>query len=359
MRILALVTDSFGGTGGIARYNQYFLSALARRNDIERIIVIGRNHSASNQDIPSKILIKKTSQSKWGYALCALKTVLAERPFQLIFCGHLNLIWLTAVLAKIARVSYWLQLYGIEAWYPKSVYFSPLKKAALVTALSRHTRERFIHWSHIQPARVKILPSPYDQRFKPGTKPAYLLKRYEAENRKILLTLSRLSSDERYKGHERVIKIVPQLLQVYSNLVYFIGGEGDDRERLNEIVMKLGLQEKVKFIGPIAENELADHYRMADLFVMPSTGEGFGIVFLEAAACGIPIVAGNQDGSVDALLEGKLGFLVDPNNSDQLERAICQGLSQARTDHEMVERFSYANYSEHVNRLIESLTHAS
>lgn len=358
MRVLALVTDSFGGKGGIARSNQYFLSALANKNDIEQVIVIGRNSSASNEKVPSKILIHKAPQSKWGYSLCALKAVLTQGPFQLIFCGHLNLIGLTAILAKITKVPYWLQLYGIEAWHPKCIYRWALRSAALITSMSRYTRERFIHWSHIQPARVKILPSSYDQRFKPGAKPAYLLKRYGAENRRVLLTLSRLSSSERYKGHERVINVIPRLLETCPDLIYIIGGEGDDIERLKGIVKKLRLQEKVKFIGPIAENELVDHYRMANVFVMPSTGEGFGIVFLEAAACGIPIVAGDQDGSVDVLLEGKLGCLVDPGNADHLERAIRQGLNQTKTYHEMVERFSYSNYSEHVNRLIESLTHA-
>lgn len=109
---------------------------------------------------------------------------------------------------------------------------------------------------------------------------------------------------ERYKGHDRVLEVIPSLLERFPNLVYVIAGDGDDRLRLEKLAKDLGVHAAVRFTGRIDNNDLPDLYRMADVFVMPSTGEGFGIVFLEAMACGVPAVGSDSDGSIDALGEG-------------------------------------------------------
>jgi glycosyltransferase involved in cell wall biosynthesis len=101
-----------------------------------------------------------------------------------------------------------------------------------------------------------------------------------------------------------------------------VAGEGDDRPRVQTIARELSVDNAVTFTGFVADEELADHYRLADVFAMPSTSEGFGIVFLEALACGTPVLAGNCDGSVDAVDKGRLGRLVDPKDV----RAIANGL---------------------------------
>ena len=103
---------------------------------------------------------------------------------------------------------------------------------------------------------------------------------------------------------------------------YLIAGKGEDRERLEVMASELGVSDSVTFAGFVPDEELADHYRLADVFAMPSTGEGFGIVFLEAMGCGTPVLGGDLDGSVDALDNGKLGLLVDPMSVN----AIAEGL---------------------------------
>jgi glycosyltransferase involved in cell wall biosynthesis len=95
-----------------------------------------------------------------------------------------------------------------------------------------------------------------------------------------------------------------------------IVGDGDDRGRLEEKVKSLGLSQQVIFAGKILEHEKASHYCLADAYVMPSHGEGFGIVFLEALACGVPVIGSKVDGSREALLDGQLGRLVDANLPD-------------------------------------------
>ena len=101
------------------------------------------------------------------------------------------------------------------------------------------------------------------------------------------------------------------------NAIYLIAGAGDDKQRLEHLAAERGLAGRVVFTGHVPADELPSYYALADVFAMPSTGEGFGIVFLEAAACGLPVIAGNADGSVDALGEGQIGCLVDPRHTSK------------------------------------------
>src|SRR5205085_3283125 len=121
--------------------------------------------------------------------------------------------------------------------------------------------------------------------------------------------------------------ILPLLSRDIPNIAYLIVGDGSDRLRLEQKARQLGVAERVIFAGHISEEEKPDHYRLADAYVMPSSGEGFGIVYLEALACGIPVIGSKIDGSRDALRDGRLGILVNPKDSDELRAAILQALA--------------------------------
>ena len=114
------------------------------------------------------------------------------------------------------------------------------------------------------------------------------------------------------------------------DLVYLIAGDGDDRSRLESKTRALGLDSHVVFAGYITEEEKAAHYRLADAFVMPGHGEGFGIVYLEAMACGITVVASKADASREAVCNGELGIFVDPKNPEELRDGILNLLAQPR-----------------------------
>jgi glycosyltransferase involved in cell wall biosynthesis len=95
------------------------------------------------------------------------------------------------------------------------------------------------------------------------------------------------------------------------------------------LIRELGLTDAVILAGYIPDHELRAFYNLCDVFAMPSKGEGFGIVFLEALACGKPVIAGNKDGSVDAVLNGRLGVRVDPESVDEISEALIQVLSKS------------------------------
>ena len=139
---------------------------------------------------------------------------------------------------------------------------------------------------------------------------------------------------------------MPRLLRELPDLRYLIVGDGSDRSRLQAKVRTQGLSDYVIFAGRIAEAEKVAHYNLADLYVMPSHGEGFGIALIEAAACGIPVVGSAVDGSRDALLDGQLGRLVDPVNPDALIQAIGAALNarQHRVRNQLVETFGICRF---------------
>ena len=125
----------------------------------------------------------------------------------------------------------------------------------------------------------------------------------------MLLTVGRMDSRERYKGHDLVIQALPQLVAAGHDVIYVVLGDGDDVGRLKTIALGLGVADRVRFMGEVGPDILVDAYRMADLFVMPSTGEGFGIAFIEAMACGTPALGLGVCGARDAFGDGELGTM--------------------------------------------------
>jgi glycosyltransferase involved in cell wall biosynthesis len=187
----------------------------------------------------------------------------------------------------------------------------------------------------------------------PREKRRDLVEKYALDDKRVILTVGRISSSEGYKGHDRIIRALPEVIAQVPNAIYLIAGAGDDKQRLEQFAAERGLTGRVVFAGHVPDGELADYYALADLYTMPSTGEGFGIVFLEAAACGLPVVAGNADGSVDALAEGQIGCLVDPEAHGQVTSALIRALQgELAANAAGVQRFSFGNFAQHVDQLV-------
>lgn len=352
MRLLALVSDAFGGSGGIARYNRDLLTALGRSG--ATVVVLPREGRAEPGTVPQAI-DQRAPQGRAGFIAAALLTAWRDGPFDAVFCGHINLAQAAAFVAALLRAPLWLQLHGVEAWRP----LSPARRwaaerATLVTAVSRHTRHRFLGLARVEPWRVRVLPNTVDDRFALGPKPEFLLERHDLQGKTVLLTVGRLSAAEHGKGHDRVIASLPTLAAARPDIVYLIVGEGDDRRRLEALARTAGVADRVLFASAVSDAELPDYYRLADVFVMPSVQEGFGIVLLEAAASGLPVVAGNIDGSLDALADGALGRLVDPYDTAELVRAIDQTIGVAPT-YGAVARYDLANFTQQAAMLASEL----
>jgi phosphatidyl-myo-inositol dimannoside synthase len=359
LRILALVTDAFGGPGGIAQYNCDFLSALTKCNGVGDVIVLPRHGGRSSGTLSTTVRQLRPVESRLAYSLAALWAAITHRPIDLVFCGHLFMAPLAAVIARVFSVPLWVQIHGIEAWRELSaLHRRSVESATIVTSVSRYTRRRLLHWVGIDPARVKVLPNTVHSQYHPGPKPGYLLDRHAAGGRKVLMTVSRLDSKEQYKGHDRVIRTLPRLLSQHPDTIYLIVGDGDDRPRLESLAIECGVVESIQFTGAVPPEELSDYLRLADVFAMPSTGEGFGIVFLQAMATGVRVIGGAYDGSRDALCDGALGTLVDPENSEELASAIQAALDNPARTGDRTSRFKPDLFEEYLNALL-SLSRAA
>ena len=350
------MTDAYGASGGIACYNRDLLHALAGCDDVERVVVLPRAGTALGADVPATIVALGARANEAAYSLEALGATLRRGPFDVIFCGHLYSVPLAAALARLTRALLWVQLHGIEAWpRPGALVRRAAEHAGLVTAVSRHTRRRFLAWARVAPERVKVLPDTVDGRFQPGPKPADLLRRHRLENSRVLLTVSRLWAAERYKGHDVVLRALGRLRATHPDVVYVIAGEGDDRPRLEQLASELGVVELTRFLGRVPDEMLPALYRAADVFVMPSTGEGFGIAFLEAIASGVPVVAGAADGSSDPLRDGLDGRLIAPASEAEVADAVADALAAGNRATAATTPFARERFETMVNALVAGL----
>ena len=360
-RALALIIDAFGAPGGMAKFNRDFLCVLASHPLYCEVVAVPRSQP---DDLSSSLPVKLRWDSgglggKLRYMLHIFRIVALDRRFDLVLCGHVNLLPVAWAARTLIGAPLALVIHGIEAWKPhRSTFVNRLaRKADYVFAVSETTKRRFVQWSSYPAERVFVLPNCIDtEQFRPRAKNIDLIKRYGLEGRKVLMTLGRLSSTERYKGIDEILEVMPQLIQQVPNLVYLVVGEGDDRDRLANKARSLALEGSVIFAGRIAEEEKVDHYNLADAFAMPGQGEGFGIVYLEAMACGLPVVGSQLDGSKDALQDGALGILVDPRDSEDLSRGIREALKRPRGIPPALERSSYGQFETGLHAYLERIT---
>jgi glycosyltransferase involved in cell wall biosynthesis len=354
---LALVTDAFGGHGGIAKFNQSFLRAACSKPECAAVVALPRLLPSPPGPLPDKLTyLADAADGKVRYVAKVLRVLLKAGPFDLVVCGHVNLVpvaWLARAFTAGRLV---LIVHGIEAWRPtrNPVTNFLVKRIDAFVSVSELTSSRFAAWTGIDSQRGFLLPNSIDlETLAPGPKSVSLLQQYGLRDKVIIMTMGRLASTERYKGIDEVLEVLPDLVAEIPNLAYMIAGEGDDRARLQAKAVQLGLADRVVFTGLVPEAMKGDYFNLADAFVMPSRGEGFGIVFLEAMACGVPVVGSAIDGSAEALRNGMLGELADPADANSIKRAIRSALKQPKTVPAGLEHFSYANFERRVHQLLD------
>jgi phosphatidylinositol alpha-1,6-mannosyltransferase len=352
--IVALVTDAFGSRGGIAQYNRDLFGALSKYWSLE---VLPRYGDAGSEELPAQILQHKSRSSRMAYSVLAAMCVWKRRP-HIIFCGHLYMTPLAALLGWLCRAKLVVQLHGIEAWKkPTRLQSWAVSTASAVLCVSRHTRTRAVDWCDLPPERIVVLPNTVRTEFVPGDRQAARAQ-LGIKDEQVLLSVGRLDKRERYKGYEILIKLIPHFRKQGHNILYLIAGDGDDCPRLQELARNHNVEENVRFLGFITDERLPDLYRAADVFVMPSTGEGFGIVYLEAMACGTIAFGLGEAGARDALGDGSLGVIASksalgPQLSVTLELARIADPRQLEMA--VKERFGQRLFAARAARVFEFL----
>lgn len=330
--------DVCDGSGGIQALSRKYIKALRQTFPGRPVTVLIKNDLPPADDSLRRDGVTFRSVWRWprklrtlAYALMGLWYGLREKP-DLILAMHLHFLPVPILLKSLRPVRVVAVLHGIEVWRQLNlVRRSALRGADLLIAVSHFTRSEALRLHDLDEARVIVIPNTFNaRRFVIGPKPSELLARHGlTAEQPVLLTISRLDPGEGYKGHEHILHSLPELAARFPDIRYIIGGTGPHAGRLVALAQELGVADRVIFAGFIPNHELCAYYQLCDVFAMPSQKEGFGIVFLEAMTCGKPVIAGNRDGSVDALDGGRLGVLIDPESPTEMIRAVTALLTRS------------------------------
>ncbi len=268
-----------------------------------------------------------------------IKVALLNRKynFKLIHCGQVLSSGITGwLMNKLFNIPYIIYVYGSETYrFGNNRYLLKLIKKFLLEAdqiipNSQFTMNEFLALDIPKDKFTIITPGVDTARFYPEEPDIELVDKYQLQNKKVLLTVARL--DER-KGHDKVIEAIASLKEDIPDIVYLIVGKGREQKRLKSLVRKYKIRENVRFCGYVAEEDLPKYYNCCDLFILLNRQtsndeqlagdyEGFGIVFLEASACGKPVIAGNFGGIHDAVADTKSGYIIDGNNMTEITTTI-------------------------------------
>lgn len=292
--------------------------------------------------------------------------IIRKEKIRHIIFGHINFC-LTALILRFGfGKKYYLYVHGEEITknfggkYYQFFKWNSLRYAKGIIAVSDFTKRLVEPYN----SNTKIIYNAVDlAEFKPTKKNQDLIQKHRVGDKKVLLTISRL---ENRKGHDQVIKILPQVIKAYPHVKYLIGGAGEEEQNLRTLVDQLNLHEYVEFLGKIPPEALLDYYNLSDIFVMPvrempdGNTEGFGIVFLEANACRKPVIGGNAGGVPSAIRDGYNGFLIDGNNEKELYSVILKLLQDDSLREKMggnalawVKKFTYEKAVKGLQEFIE------
>ena len=356
MRILLLTPGAYGVNGGIALYNRDIIDALLAMDEVSEITVLPREIQRDTGPIPAKITHRPAAAGKKVSFATAGARELGQK-YDLVICGHVNLMWLAVLLNMKWRAPLVLMVYGIDVWKQPSRWAKSLvQRADAIWSISEITSERMNVWAGLARSRYVQLPNAIQlDRYGLYGNEAAVRERHNLVGRTVLMTLARLPEFDRYKGVDEILECLPELRKSDPSIAYLVVGDGEDRPRLEAKAETLSVAEHVRFVGYVDEAEKADYYRAGDLFVMPGRGEGFGFVFLEALACGVPCVGSGIDGSREALRDGLLGEIPDPRDHEQILAAIRRALLKPRTIPEGLDYFAWPEFAQRVYAATRSL----
>jgi len=335
--ILGLFTELLG-IGGVQEAGRMTAAALFEmgRASGRPVDILSLNDPRGEQCIrwgDSEIAFSGLGRAKARFVLSAIGKA-CRRPREgtpIILAAHPHLAlpasWIQRVRPNFKVV---VMSHGIEVWKPlASPRLRALQKASLLTAPSSYTARKMAGEQNIPESKIRRLPWPLSPDFiKLAEHPGKLPLPRGFPRGRIILTVGRWAARERYKGVDALIVAVARVRTTIPDVQLVAVGSGDDLSRLRSIAAEEQVADRVHFLEGLSKEELASRYAAADVFALPSIGEGFGLVFLEAMAFGKPVVGADAGGITDLIRDGSNGLLIPPNDPD----GLAQGLSRLLQD---------------------------
>lgn len=259
--------------------------------------------------------------------------------------------------------------HGHEVWWAKIPLLQTLLKKIIKDVdhlgyLGEYTKNEIIKVSNQVEKFVQIAPGIDTSHFTPKKPRADLIEQYQLDQRRVIVSVGRLVHR---KGQDELVKAMPKILEKFPDAILLFVGEGPIKQMLFNLAKQLGVLTKVIFAGRVAHHELPDYICLGEVFAMPVRSrfsglevEGLGIVYLEASACGLPVVVGASGGAVDAVIDKVTGLLVDGSNTDEIAEKICQLLANPQAAKQMgqagrgwvIENWQLSSWSKKFNQLL-------
>ena len=366
MDTLFLTLRVFSATGGIEKVCRIAGKAL---HEIAAEKVGQKLHIFSLYDEPADVGDKyfpATIFTGFGKKRGNFMSTAMRQGFlsKMVILSHVNLLMVGFLIKLVSpKTKLVLLAHGIEVWRTFPAWKKMmLRKCDLILPVSDFTKHKMMDLYSLPDDKFITLNNcldPFLALPHQHDKDAGLLAQYGIHaTDKVLMSLTRLAYKERYKGYDQVIEAVYQLKETYPSIKYLIVGKYDDKEkeRLDTLIARLSLQKQIILTGFIPDEAVAAHFNLADLYIMPSQKEGFGIVFIEAMFYGKAVIAGNIDGSVDALKNGLFGLLVNPAQQQEITDAIVKVFNNIEKyipkHEEVLQYFSYAVYKDKLRAVL-------
>ena len=344
MKTLLLCPELFARESGIQRIMRLYLKALcdtAGSSDEVRLVVLNDREfpeARLRHYANARLTFRHAcNRSKTAFVWNAIRAAAgADR----VICGHLGQLivaWLARCLHP--RLEYYLVAHGVEVWRP----YTRLEKLALhgarrILCVSDFTRREMQQRIALPTSWFVVVPNALDPLFDQVP-----VNGGSGSGAPVILTVARLDARERYKGVDHLIEAMPAVRQIVPATRLRIVGTGSDLPRLKELAVRLGVADSVEFVGFVDDEHLREAYRDCALFALPSSSEGFGIVFLEAMAHGKPCL-GARAGAVPEIIDGSSGVLVDSGDIPQLATQLVWALQHQWNPKQIRERSAQFGY---------------
>jgi phosphatidylinositol alpha-1,6-mannosyltransferase len=347
-RVLIGLFPELDGPGGVQRAGRHLASVMtefaASRGMECRILSLNDGPELQRLTVADReIVFTGSERAKGRFLATAIRAARRQAgrgksKIKLVVAGHPNLAPVASAMRFAApRLKSIVCTHGVEVWDPlPRMRRMALRRADVVLAPSKYTADHVAAIQRVATQKIRVLPWALDPQFEalapqsgkvaaPGNFPAG----------RVVLTVGRWRTDERYKGMDTLITALPRLLPRWPELQLAAVGDGDDREWLEDLAEENGVRRHVHFLSGLSYAELAACYAHCEIFALPSKGEGFGLVYLEAMACGKPVIGGAHGGAPEVIDDGKTGYLVAHGDAAQLATAIETLLADPALELEM------------------------
>ena len=374
-RKILLVTNDLGPrAGGI----ESFVLGLLERVEPNSVVILTskqKNSDPFDQELLKKygaVVIRDRSKILLPTPRTTRKAIKIMKKYQattIWFGAAAPLALMARQLRNAGATNIVALTHGHEVWWAKlPIFRSAIAKISrdvdTLTYLGDFTKNAMLPVISNTSKLVKIAPGIDVNHFSPSEIDLKLIQKYRLQNRRVIVSVGRLVHR---KGQDKLIEAMPEVLKRYPDAVLLLVGQGPIKSMLEKLIRHHGLENHVIFTGRIQFEDLPKYIQLGEIFAMPSRDrffglevEGLGIVYLEASACGVPVIVGKSGGAPDAVIENKTGLTVDGTNPTEIAEAVCKLLSDKKLAKQMgdegrkwvVENWRWEIWSDKFNKLL-------